>query len=285
MKAPRIIAAVALLISSAAGSDAHAEGDVSRVEADEPRLGGRDTRGYRAPDEAPSPDPDPPQQPGVPVPDGKPTLGTEVDEAARIKTLFLGGVGLLALPVADVCPFEQTNCEPGETGLAFSLKALGEVYDFAFGAGITFAFGLRGSEAVDPDGSLGREHSRSYFMIEGLFRYFLPSVGDWHWWVGAGLGLAIVNDSWSTTEDRDPYDDTAFVGPRASTLSSEGLTVGGGVGGHWLFTEHWLFGTQLRYSNWILPSRAETPFGDSASLAGRIDVIEAGLTIGFRIPL
>ncbi len=269
-----------------ASPEARADDPAPRVESDAPRLGGRDNRGYRAPEETPPPAPDdevpaaPAADPGVAR-----TLGTDVDEAARIKTLFLGGVGLLALPVAELCPFEQTNCEPGEAGLAFSLHALGEVYDFAFGAGITFAFGLRPGEAVDPDGSLGREHARSYFTIEGLFRYFLPSLGAWHWWVGGSLGMAIVNDSWSTTADRDPYDDTAFVGPRASTLATEGLTVGIGIGGHWLFTEHWLFGTHLGYSNWILPSRSETPFGDSASLSGRIDVIEAGATIGFRIPL
>ena len=64
------------------------------------------------------------------------------------------------------------------------------------------------------------------------------------------------------------------------------LALGIGAGGHWMVTEHWLFGTQLRYSNWFFPSEREvTPVGDSASLAGRIDVVEVGVFGGFRIPL
>ena len=215
-----------------------------------------------------------------------PPFVTDVDERARIKTVFIAGLGLLALPAADVCPSNQAACEPGENGLALSLHALGEIYDFAFGAGITFAFGLKPGEAVDPDGTLEREHGRSYFLVEGVFRYYLPTFGDWHTWVGSTLGAAIVNDSWTTIEDREPYDDTAFVGPRAVTLSTEGIALGIGIGGYWLITDEWFFGTHLRYANWIFPGdRSVTPVGDSASLDGRVDVIDVGLTGGFRLPL
>jgi len=222
----------------------------------------------------------------VPAQPGRGHVGTDVDEAGRIKTVFLGGIGLLALPAAAVCPFNQANCEPGEAGLALGLHALGEIYDVLFGAGITFAFGLRPTDAVDPDGSLGREHARSYFLVEGQFRYLLPPLGDWHWWLGASGGMAVINDSWTTISDREPYADTDFVGPRTVTLGTQGLTLGIMAGGHWLVTEHWLFGTQVRYANWLLPSERElTPVGDSASLAGRIDVLEVGIMTGFRIPL
>jgi hypothetical protein len=64
-------------------------------------------------------------------------------------------------------------------------------------------------------------------------------------------------------------------------MATEGLSVGAGVGGQWRFTEQWFVGTHVRYCNWILPDdRERTPAGDSASLAGRIDVIELGLAGG-----
>jgi hypothetical protein len=251
---------------------------LAKVEVDKPQPA--DPPGYAPPPDAPV------AADGHALDGDAHGLGTDVDEAARVKTHFLAGVGLLALPAADVCPFNATNCEPGETGLALSLRALGEIYDFMFGGGITFAFGLRSSEAVDPDGSLQREHSRSYFLVEGQFRYLLPPLSKWHWWVGASGGVAVINDAWTTIGDREPPADTAFVGPRAVTLSTEGGTVGISAGGHWMITDHWLFGTQVKYANWILPGeRATTPVGDSASLAGRIDVLEVGLFGGFRIPL
>jgi hypothetical protein len=242
-----------------------------------------ETAGYAAPD--PDSHLSPESHGPVATPDVVP-VRADVDDSGRVKTHFLVGLGLLALPAADVCPFVQADCEPGETGLAVSLATLGEVYDFAFGAGITLALGLKPSEAVDPDGTLEREHGRSYFLVEAQFHYFLPTFSKWNWWVGGSGGAAIVNDSWTTIEDREPYDDTSFVGPRAVTLATEGLALGIGAGGHWMVTEHWLFGTQLRYSNWFFPSEREvTPVGDSASLAGRIDVVEVGVFGGFRIPL
>ena len=66
-------------------------------------------------------------------------------------------------------------------------------------------------------------------MFEGLFRYYLAGSGAWQWWVGTTFGGVVVNDSWSTSADRDPYADTAFVGPRAITLATEGLAVGFGA--------------------------------------------------------
>lgn len=202
-------------------------------------------------------------------------------------TLFQAGIGLLALPAAKVCP-TLSRCEPGETSFALTLRSLGRYRNFAFGAGINWGFGLRPSDDIraDVDPTLERRHSRSYFVFDGEFRYYLPSTGAWDWWTGATAGLVVVNDSWTTLSDREPYADTAFVGPRAMTLATEGLSVSVGVGGHWRFAEHWIFGTRVRYGNWFLPdTRETTPMGDSSSLAGRVDVFDFGLVVGFRLSL
>ncbi len=201
-------------------------------------------------------------------------------------TVFQLGVGLLALPAAEVCP-TLASCEPGETSVAIDIRSLGRYGDFGFGAAITWAFGL-GTDAArgDFDGSLGREHARSYFQVEGQFRYYLPTFRAWEWWAGAHLGGVVVNDSWSTLADREPYADTDFVGPRAMTLATEGFVFGVGAGGHWRFADNWIFGTRFRYSNWVLPAQRElTPIGDTASLAGRIDIFDFGLVGGVRLSL
>lgn len=202
-------------------------------------------------------------------------------------TLFLGGVALLSLPFAEVCPSTQAPCEPGETSVGLSLFTLGRVGNWGFGANITYAFGLRATEAAGAElPGLEREHARRYFLVEGHFRRYLPPLGAWNWWVGPSLGAVIINDSWSTLADREPYSDTAIVGPRAVTLATEGFAFGASVGGHIRFLDFWILGTHFKYANWLLPSeRAQTPVGDLASLAGRIDIFDVGVITGFHLPI
>jgi hypothetical protein len=198
------------------------------------------------------------------------------------------GVGMLALPFAEACPVEGPDgpeCEPAETALGFGLNSLIRLEDFGFGGGVTWAFGLRPSTGAGTE-SLDREHSRSYLLVEGHFRYYLPRFAIWDAWVGASMGVVIVNDSWTTLSDRDPYADTDFVGPRAVTLRTEGFAAAIGAGLDWRFFKRWKFSTHLRYSNWLLPTeRAATPLGDLASLAGRVDTIDFGLVVGFLLPI
>jgi hypothetical protein len=217
-----------------------------------------------------------------------PPLSEASSDPPGFATVFSLGLGLLALPAAEVCPAGQDQCEPGETSIALSLENLGRIGPFGFGAGFTVAFGLRPANVApaDPEGLLGREHARSYFLFEGMFRYYLPIVRDWEWWLGTTVGAVVINDSWSTLADREPAADTGLVGPRAVILATEGLALGLGFGGQWHFAESLLFGTRFRYANWFLPGeRDTTPTGDSASLAGRIDIIDFGLYGGLRLPL
>jgi len=214
-------------------------------------------------------------------------------EMDRPYTMAELGVGLLTLPAADVCIRSVKDCEQGETSVGVGIQNIYRVHSFGFGAGILYATTLRsdaarGDKDLDGDGNLDleRDHSRKYFLVEGLFRYYLLRSGSWEWWGGAAIGGVVVNDSWTTKADREPYSDTAYSGPRAATIGTEGLTTGLAIGGEWTFAANWSFGTVLRYSSWFLPSTPETsPTGDIASLNGRVDMFDFGLAIAYRIAL
>lgn len=203
------------------------------------------------------------------------------------------GVGLLTLPAADVCIKSVTDCEQGETSLGIGIQNLYRFRRFAVGAGIQFATTLRSDAArgdvdLNNDGEpdIGRDHNRRYFLVEALFRYYGFRSGSWEWWLGGTFGAVIVNDSWTTKADREPYSDTAVVGPRAATIGTEGLTSGVAVGGEWSFASNWSFGTGLRYASWFLPDTPErSPLGDIASLSGRVDMFDFHVAIAYRIAL
>ncbi len=200
-------------------------------------------------------------------------------------TLFLGSVAMLGMPAAELCP-QANHCTPADAAIGFGLAAIGRWDNFGVGGGFTWAFGLLPTEVALADSQLLRQHARTYLVIEGQFRYYLPRASAWEWWVGANLGGVVVNDSFTTLADRQPYADTDLIGPKAVTLRSEGAAVSLGIGGHWRFTDQFIFGTRLRYANWLLPvERNSTPLGDLASLAGRIDVIDIGVVVGARLPM
>jgi hypothetical protein len=205
-------------------------------------------------------------------------------ERGRPYTMFELGAGLLALPAADVCP-SPDQCGQGETSLAFGLHNLYRYRDIAIGAGIQWATTLRAETAVGAP-ELERDHSRRYFLVEAQFRYYGVRASSWELWGGATLGGVVVSDFWSVKADREPYSDTAFVGPRAATIGTEGLAAGVAIGAEWTFASNWSFGTQIRYSSWFLPSEPERlPTGDRASLADRVDMIDLGLMLAYRIAL
>ena len=194
------------------------------------------------------------------------------------------GAALLTLPAAEVC-ITVSKCEDGETSIGFSIQNIYRYRSIAFGAGIRWAATLR-SDSAEGAPELERDHSRRYFFVDAQFRYYAIRQSSWEWWVGGTIGGVVVNDSWSVKEDRDPYADTAFVGPRAATIRTEGFETGLGLGTEWAFASNWSLGAQLRYSIWILPfEREESPTGDSASLKGRVDMIDIGLVRAYRIAM
>jgi len=205
-------------------------------------------------------------------------------ERGRPYTFFELGAGFLTLPAADVCP-SLDRCTEGETSLAFGLHNLYRHQQFGIGAGIQWAMNLEADTAPGKP-EWEREHARSYFLVEAQFRYYFLRWRAWEVWGGATLGGVVVNDSWSTKADRDPYADTAFVGPRAATIGTEGIAAGLAIGAEWTFAENWSFGSQLRYSSWFLPDEpARLPTGDLASLKGHVVMIDFGLAIAYRVAL
>ena len=206
-------------------------------------------------------------------------------EMDRPYTLAEVELGFLALPAAEVCIRSPTDCEQGEGSLAVGIHNHYRFGSFAIGAGIDWATTLR-SDVARGEPSLRREHSRSYFLVEGQFRYYALRLNDWEGWVGATLGGVVVNDSWSVLADRQPYADTDFVGPRASTLGTEGLSAGIGIGAEWSFRPSWSVGVTLRYANWFFPQNPKPlPLNDPASLSGRVDMVALVIALAYRIAL
>jgi len=208
-------------------------------------------------------------------------------EVARPHTLAEINTGFFLLPGALVCAqtLDPSTCKRGEFSWAIGLQNVYRFGPFGLGAGIDWATTLR-SDAANGDPSLQREHTRRYFLVEGLFRYYFLSRKSWNFWAGGTVGLVVVNDSWSEDADRNPPTDTEFVGPRAATIGTVGLSLGIVAAAEWVFLPNWSFGPSLRYANWILPDQRQvSPTLDVASLAGRLDMIDVGIRLTYRIPL
>jgi opacity protein-like surface antigen len=200
-------------------------------------------------------------------------------------TIFELNGGFLLLPGALVCPTSLNDCNHGEASLAVGVRNLYRFHAFAVGGGIQWATTLR-SDAARGDPSLQREHTRRYFLIEAMFRYYFAHSLAWDFWGGATLGAVVVNDSWSTVSERDPYGDTQFVGPLATTIGTTGFAGGVCAGAEWAFARNLSLGPSIRYSNWILPNtRAVSPTLDVASLSGRLDVFDIGIRLSYRLAL
>jgi hypothetical protein len=209
---------------------------------------------------------------------------SEAHKRDQQHTMVSASAGLLSLPAAEVCR-SPTNCEKGETGLSLGLYNHYRFGRLAFGASLTYGTSLTAG-AGGGAAELDRSHNRSYFMVEAQARYYALRRDRWEWWGGVTLGGIVIRDGWSVVADRDPYSDTDYVGPREATLSTEGLAAGLAVGGAWTIAENWSVGTTLRYALWFLPDEAVvSPTGDSASLSGRVHMLDFGLNVAYRLAL
>lgn len=195
------------------------------------------------------------------------------------------GFGWLTLPAAEVCVDpEGAGCSKGDTTPALEVWQLYRPRpELAFGAGVTLGLiPTQSAPRSDPEG-IQRDHSRRYFLVEGITRYH-PYVGEnVEAWVGLTLGLVVVNDRFASSES---FADLALVGPRAVTIRTEGFSAGMAGGVAVALAEQWSFGTVLRLGSWFLPSEPETdPLGDVASLTGQNSMFSLGINIGYRIAL
>jgi hypothetical protein len=194
------------------------------------------------------------------------------------------GVGWLTLPRAEVCGVDEAGCRRGDTTPQvdawqnFRLNV-----DFALGAGITVGLlPTTDTPRRDPEG-LNREHTRGYFMIESMARYYFYVGERFESSAGLAGGLVVVRDSYTPQSDQE----FATVGTGGVIVRTEGYSVGLATGMAFALAPQWSAGAGLRFGSWFLPDEpARSPFGGTgASLTGRNTVASIGFNVAYRSTL
>jgi hypothetical protein len=211
---------------------------------------------------------------------GRPPAGARIDRPFTVAQL---GVGLLTLPAADVCLLGQA-CTKGDNSIQVDFWQL-------YRANRYFAIGAGASVAIKPvtdnpprTGGIDRTHTRSYFLVEGQARYYALRAETFEAWLGVTAGVVIVTDRYSIEGGETPR--AAIIGPRASTIRTEGAATGALLGAEWSFAPNWAVGFTARYMQWFLPvNAATTVFLDRATLTGQQSALNFGISCSYRIAL
>jgi hypothetical protein len=201
----------------------------------------------------------------------------------RPHTLAQLGVGFMTLPGALVC-LKGQPCTKGDASIEGDFWQLYRANrNFAIGAGATVALSPS-TDNPQTEAGIDRSHTRSYFLVEAQGRYYALHATTFEAWLGATIGGVIVSDRYTIEGGDNPT--AAIIGPRASTLRTEGGTIGGLLGAQWSFAPNWALGVNARYMRWFLPSEpATTVFLDRATLANQQDAVLVGLSFSYRIAL
>lgn len=190
-------------------------------------------------------------------------------------------MGWLTLPTAEVC--SSGGCKDGDTSLEVGAWQIYRAnLRFAFGAGLSFGLVPTTDVPLEDPPGIERDHTRSYLTVEGVLRYY-PWVGEnLEAWIGLTGGLVVVGDSFTVQSSNEQV----LVGPRGSTIRTEGGSIGAAAGFAVALAPRWSLGGTLRYGNWFLPSEPATnPFLDEASLTGTNVMFSLGLNVAYRITL
>jgi hypothetical protein len=201
----------------------------------------------------------------------------------RPYTIAQLGIGMLTLPSADVC-LKGRPCTKGDTSVELDFWQLYRANRaFAIGAGATVAV-VPTTDNPPSAGGVDRSHTRSYFLVEAVGRYYWLTPGWMESWIGVTAGGVIVSDRYSADESESSR--IAIIGPGASTIRTEGATVGAQLGAQLTFATNWAAGVSVRYSRWFLPSQASTnAFQDRATLTDQQGMLNFGLVCSYRIAL
>jgi hypothetical protein len=202
----------------------------------------------------------------------------------RPYTLAQLGVGLLWLPSADVC-LKGRPCTKGDRSFELDFWQLYRANRaFAVGAGATIAITPTTDNPPSSTAGIDRSHTRSYFMVEAVGRYYWFTPTWMESWVGVTVGGVIVSDRYSV-EGRE-VSNVALVGPGSSNVRTEGATVGAQFGAQWTFATNWAAGFTVRYARWFLPNQpANNVFLDRATVAGGQGMLDIGILCSYRIAL
>ena len=299
MDVKRTLLGVALTLSSSAPAFAQAPAPTSLPPPESPPT-------------APSPGPDATPPPTTPDPpaeaaaaSAKFTARTEPRSNAapddvlrhiidRPHTIAELEAGIIALPTAPISQSQRGGDTPllgtigrGDATLQTGLHILYRWNrDFAVGAGALFAPSpTSDNQYVNQTGSraLPRTHSRSYFFLGGEGRYIPLHYNFFEAWVGLSIGGVVGADRFTTeTGEQRP----TILGGTEVIVRIEGFAIGVQVGGSYYLSQNWIAGLNLRAYRWILPEAPRcSAIGDCSTLSGTVEAIEAGLTIGYRLPL
>lgn len=210
-----------------------------------------------------------------------------VDSKTRPFTKAELSLGALTLPRARFTLPTDEGTNRADLTLLLTLRQLFQ-WNPHFAVGAAIDWGLRPtSDKITIESARGpieRSHTRNYLMVTGLVR-FIPVVNpEYEIWVGASGGALVVSDRYVSKLDRSAI--PVVVGPQATHVSSEGGTVGLGVGFEYRFARSWAVGGFTQQMLWFLPEQkrcAQTL--ECASVGGRLFSFELGLTATYRLRL
>jgi hypothetical protein len=188
------------------------------------------------------------------------------------------GIGMLALPDAKVCG--EAGCDQGDVSLEVDAWPLFRASpSFAIGAGMTLAL-TPAQDVPRRDVRFPRDHSRRYFMVEGIGRYYFIHGRELEMWAGLLTGLVVVSDNFRTLS---PEPDVTIIGSNSANIATEGLSLGLAAGVTFGISDHLQLGGTLRLANWFLPSTPEViAFGEEASLSNRVTMLNLALTVAYH---
>lgn len=189
------------------------------------------------------------------------------------------GLGVLALPDAQVCA-GGVGCDRGDVSVEVDAWPLFRASRrFAVGAGMTLAL-TPTQDAPQRDETFPRVHTRRYFLVEGIGRYYFIHGRALEVWSGLTTGLVVVSDNFRSAEVPP---NVSTIGAGTANIATEGLTLGLGAGATLGVNESLQLGATLRVANWFLPqAREQLPFGEEASLSGRVTMIHFALTAAYH---
>jgi len=198
---------------------------------------------------------------GAPAPTQQPRFLT--------RGLAEAGVGMLALPAAKLCSDAADRCLRGDSSLLLEAWTLVRPDPrYALGAGLGLGTNASDTALANSNDTVARKHGHRYFTAEFTGRWIPVEWGSIEPWLAGFAGLVVVSDSFASTTTT-PTSGAAFLGPSASTLTTEGLSVGVGAGAAYRLSKRWALAAALRTNVWVLPSTpARNPLGDETSLRG-----------------
>ncbi len=188
------------------------------------------------------------------------------------------GIGMLALPDARLCG--GAGCDVGDLSLEVDAWPLFRASpSFAVGAGLTLAL-TPIQDVPQRNTRFQRDHSRRYFLVEGIGRYYPLHGQELEAWIGVSTGLVVVSDNFRTAS-QDP--DQIIIGSNSANIATEGLSLGLAAGITFGVSEQVQVGGTLRVANWFLPATQEAiTFGEEASLANRVTMLNLALTVAYH---